>query len=101
MTNTDKATILIVDDRPENLLVLESLLDNLDCTIIKATSGNEALGLMLDHEIAVVLLDVQMPEMDGFEVAELMRGSEKTRYIPIFLLRRLVKSRNVYSRVTS
>ncbi len=91
MTNVDKTKILIVDDRPENLLVLESLLDNIDCTIAKATSGNEALSLMLDHEIALVLLDVQMPEMDGFEVAELMRGSEKTRYIPIIFVTAISK----------
>ena len=91
MTNVDKAKILIVDDRPENLLVLESLLDKIDCAIVKATSGNEALSLMLDHEIALVLLDVQMPEMDGFEVAELMRGSEKTRYIPIIFVTAISK----------
>ena len=86
-----KAKILIVDDRPENLFVLESLLDNADCAIVKATSGNEALSLMLDHEIALVLLDVQMPEMDGFEVAELMRGSEKTRFIPIIFVTAISK----------
>ncbi len=87
----DKTNILIVDDRPENLLVLESLLDNINCSILKATSGNEALSLMLDHEIALVLLDVQMPDMDGFEVAELMRGSEKTRYIPIIFVTAISK----------
>lgn len=87
-----KATsILIVDDRPENLLVLESLLEDMDCNIIKANSGNEALGLMLEYEFALVLLDVQMPEMDGFETAELMRGSEKTRYVPIVFVTALSK----------
>lgn len=91
MTNTDRATVLIVDDRTENLLVLESLLDKIECTILKATSGNEALSLMLDHEIVLVLLDVQMPEMDGFEVAELMRGSAKTRYIPIIFVTAISK----------
>ncbi|MDF2544467.1 MAG: diguanylate cyclase response regulator [Herbinix sp.] len=91
MINKDKATILLVDDRPDNLFVLQSLLDNLDCRIVKATSGNEALSIMLDQEIALVLLDVQMPEMDGFEVAELMRGSEKTRYIPIIFVTAISK----------
>ena len=83
MKEGKSTNILIVDDRPENLLVLQSLLEDMDCNIIKANSGNEALGLMLDYEFALVLLDVQMPEMDGFETAELMRGSEKTRYVPI------------------
>ncbi|MBC8059277.1 MAG: diguanylate cyclase [Clostridiaceae bacterium] len=78
--------ILIVDDRPENLLVLESILDNMGCNIIKATSGIEALSLILDYDFGLVLLDVQMPEMDGFETAELMRGNEKTRYIPIIFV---------------
>lgn len=81
-----KFNILIVDDRPENLLTLESLLDNNELNIIKASSGNEALGLMIKNDIALVLLDVQMPVMDGFEVAELMRGSEKTKDIPIIFI---------------
>ncbi len=78
--------ILIVDDRPENLLVLEGLLEKMDCNIFKAFSGNDALGLMLDHDFALVLMDVQMPEMDGFETAELMRGSERTRHVPIIFV---------------
>lgn len=85
--------ILIVDDRPENLLVLEILLEDMDCQIIKANSGNEALGLMLEYEFALVLLDVQMPEMDGFETAELMRGTEKTRYLPIVFVTALSKEK--------
>ena len=64
MKNKNDVNILIVDDRTENLLVLESLLENIDCNIIKATSGNEALSLMLYYEFALVLLDVQMPDMD-------------------------------------
>jgi len=87
-----KMNILIVDDRPENLLVLESILEDLHLNIIKATSGNEALGLMLEHEFALVLLDVQMPGMDGFETAELMRGSEKTRHIPIIFVTAINKN---------
>ena len=68
-----KFNILIVDDREENLLTLEGILDNPELNIIKATSGNEALGLLLDNEISMILLDVQMPEMDGFETAEIIR----------------------------
>lgn len=83
--------ILIVDDRQENLLVIESLLEGLDCCIFKATSGNEALSLMLDYDFAVVLLDIQMPHLDGFEVAELMRAKEKTRNIPIIFVTAIFK----------
>ena len=86
MPNDEKIKILVVDDRPENLLAIEGLLERPELTIITATSGNEALGLVLEHTFALLLLDVQMPGMDGFEVAELMRGSEKTRHIPIIFL---------------
>ena len=81
-----RAKILIVDDRPENLLVLESLLDQPDIELIKADSGHEALRKILDHEFALVLLDVQMPDMDGYEVAELLRGNKKTRHVPIIFV---------------
>ena len=82
----NKAKILIVDDRPENIITLERLLDSPDLEVIKATSGEEALAQMLDHEFALVLLDVQMPGMDGYEVAELMRGNSKTSHIPIIFV---------------
>ncbi len=82
----DTVAILLVDDRPENLLALEGLLESLGVTIVKATSGNEALGLMLEYDFALVLLDVQMPGMDGFETAELMRGTGKTRQVPIIFV---------------
>lgn len=78
--------ILVVDDRPENLLAMESLLESPDLRVVKALSGREALGLVLKHDIALVLLDVQMPEMDGFETAELMRSRQKTRQIPIIFV---------------
>lgn len=87
----DFINILIVDDRPENLLVLESILDNMDCNIIKATSGNEALSLMFDYSFALVLLDVQMPDMDGFEIAELMRSNSRTRLTPIIFVTAISK----------
>jgi len=86
MNEAEKIRILLVDDKPENLLALESVLENPELEIIKATSGNEALGLMLKYEFALVLLDVQMPEMDGFETAELMRGNERTKQIPIIFV---------------
>ena len=71
--------VLIVDDRPKNLTALEAILEGHDVSIIKATSGNEALSLLLEHEIALILLDVQMPDMDGFETAELIRQNNKTK----------------------
>lgn len=79
-------SILIVDDREENLIALQALLEDSGAEILKATSGNEALSLMLKQDIALVLLDVQMPGMDGFEVAELMRGNVQTREIPIIFV---------------
>jgi len=91
MKNKNDINILIVDDRQDNLLVLESLLEDMDCNIIKATSGNEALSLMFDYEFALVLLDVQMPEMNGFEVAEFMRMNSKTRYVPIIFVTAISK----------
>lgn len=78
--------ILIVDDRPENLLTLECLLESPERNIIRAASGQEALGAMLRHDFALVLLDVQMPDMDGFETAALMRGNRRTRHIPIIFV---------------
>lgn len=78
--------LLLVDDRPENLVVLEELLDQPDRKLIKATTGNEALRLLLKHDVALVLLDLQMPGMDGYEVAQLMRAVEGTRLVPIIFI---------------
>ena len=78
--------ILAVDDQPANLVSYEALLDDFGVTLLKANSGQEALALMLRHEIALVLLDVQMPEMDGFEVARLMKKSRKTQNVPIIFV---------------
>ena len=82
----NQQNILIVDDHPENLVALEAILEAPDRNLIKAYSGNEALGLVLKMDFALVLLDVQMPEMDGFEVASLMHQNKNTRAIPIIFV---------------
>jgi signal transduction histidine kinase len=81
-----KPKILLVDDREENLLALEGLLKRHEAELLKARSGKEALELLLEHEVALALVDVRMPEMDGFQLAELMRGSERTREIPLIFI---------------
>ena len=78
--------ILIVDDKPANLLALESILGPLGVTLLKASSGARALELVLEHELALILLDVQMPDMDGFETAEIIRGHERFCQIPIIFV---------------
>jgi CheY-like chemotaxis protein len=80
------AKILMVDDRPENLLALEAILQGLGYELIKASSGEEALKCLLTTDVAVILLDVQMPGMDGFETAAHVKRREKTRHIPILSL---------------
>jgi len=74
---------LLVDDLAENLVAMSALLRRDDVTVLEARSGTEALNLLLEHDVALALIDVQMPDMDGFELAELMRGSERTRHVPI------------------
>jgi len=86
-----RGKVLVVDDRPENLLAVETVLKHMDAEIVTARSGNEALALMLRHQFALALLDVQMPEMDGFEVASLMRSSEATRQIPVIFVTAISK----------
>jgi signal transduction histidine kinase len=80
------AKFLLVDDIEDNLLALEGVLRRQGLELLKAKSGREALELLLTHEVALAILDVQMPVMDGFELAELMRGSSRTRHIPIIFL---------------
>jgi signal transduction histidine kinase len=85
MTQT-KPNVLLVDDMDANLLALEGQLANLGCELIRAKSGNEALRHLLKREFAVMLLDVQMPEMDGYEVARLARENPSTRDVPIIFV---------------
>jgi CheY-like chemotaxis protein len=80
------AKILLVDDRPENLLALEAILSGLGHELVKASSGEEALKRLLNEDVAVILLDVQMPGMDGFETAGHIKQRERTRDIPILFL---------------
>ncbi|MFO0580108.1 MAG: response regulator [Polyangia bacterium] len=81
-----KADVLIVDDNPNNLLALEAILSELDANLVRAGSGTEALRRLLDQDFAVILLDIQMPGMDGFETATLIRQRERSRTIPIIFL---------------
>ncbi len=85
--------VLIVDDNPNNLYTLRSLLAKLEeCEIIEAQSGYEVLSIVLKEDIRLIILDIQMPEMDGFEVAELLKGKESTKNIPIIFLTAVFKS---------
>ena len=94
MLNDNNVNVLIVDDLPDNLLALEAVIRLEDRTIFQASSGEEALALLLAHEFALAILDVQMPGMNGFELAELMRGTEKTRHIPIVFVTAAGKDSN-------
>jgi PAS domain S-box-containing protein len=90
-TLASQVEILLVDDRPENLLALEAILEPLGNTLIRAQSGEEALRAVLRHDFAVILLDVQMPGMNGFEVARIVKSRERTRHIPIIFLTAISK----------
>ena len=89
---TDKVNILLVDDRKENLLALEAVLKNLDENLVKLTSGGEALKFLLKNDAAVILLDVDMPNLDGFQTAKLIRERERTKHTPIIFLTAISKS---------
>lgn len=92
------SNILIVDDEPSNLLALEAILEPLKQNLVRATSGKEALRHTLKDDYAVILLDVQMPEIDGFETAELLRKRTRTRDVPIIFLTAISKDRKFVSR---
>ncbi|MFN3570937.1 MAG: two-component system response regulator, partial [Polaromonas sp.] len=94
MRHPDTAKVLIVDDLPDNLLALNALIRLEGRDIHQASSGEAALDLLLQHEFALAILDVQMPGMNGFELAELMRSTEKTRHIPIVFVTAAGKESN-------
>ena len=83
---TDAPRVLLVDDRPDNLLALRAVLEPLGFGLVEASSGEEALRQLLVDEFAVIILDVQMPVLDGFETARLIKGRERTRHVPIIFL---------------
>src|SRR5256714_1334884 len=86
IAHDERVSILLVDDRAENLLALEAILEPLGQKLVRATSGPEALKSVLAMDFATILLDVQMPEMNGFEVAEIIKSRERSRTIPIIFL---------------
>src|SRR4051794_21680926 len=87
----ERPPVLLVDDRPENLVALEAVLAPLNCRLVRATSGAEALKRLLEDDFAVILLDVQMPELDGFETADYIKRRERTRAIPIIFVTAISK----------
>src|SRR5215470_1678674 len=90
--NNDKVNILLVDDHVENLVALEALLSNLGQNLVRAESGIDALRLLLNQEFALIILDVDMPIMNGFETAALIRQREKSRHTPIIFLTAINKA---------
>ena len=86
MNLEEKINILLVDDRPENLLALEAIIERDEYNLIKAYSGEEALKYLLKYDFAVILLDVQMPGLDGFSTAKIIKAREKTKNIPILFI---------------
>ncbi len=86
-----RARILMVDDRPENLMALEAILESLGHELVRANSGEEALRQVLLHDFAVILLDVQMPGMNGFETAQLIKSRERSKLTPIIFLTAISK----------
>src|SRR6201999_154963 len=86
MKSTEPVNILVVDDMPEKILAIEATLGELGQNIVKATSGREALRCLLKDDFAVILLDVNMPEMDGFETAALIRERRRSEHTPIIFV---------------
>src|SRR5437016_3563903 len=86
MTTEDKINILVVDDVPQKLLAMETILHDLGQNVVMVSSGREALRQLLDREFAVILLDVNMPGMDGFETAALIRQRQRSEHTPIIFV---------------
>jgi CheY-like chemotaxis protein len=82
----EKVKILLVDDNPDNLISIEAALDTLNEELVSARSGTEALRYLLENDFAAILLDVKMPDMDGFETAELIRSRKRSQHTPILFL---------------
>src|SRR4028119_52804 len=93
-----KVNVLLVDEHPENLLALEAILNSPDQHLVKANSGQEALRCLLNQDFAVILLDVQMPGMDGFETATLIRNRARSQHTPIIFITAFSTSDNHVSR---
>lgn len=91
-------TLLLVDDRPENLIALEAILEAPDRRLLKAVNGTEALTMALKNDLSLILLDVQMPDMDGFEVADLLRRNAKTKQVPLIFCTALSKEKKYIAR---
>ncbi len=91
---TERAKILLVDDRPENLLALEAILGSLDQMLVRANSGEEALRALLKDDFALILLDAQMPGMDGFETAARIKRRSRTKDVPIIFLTAVEKDQH-------
>ncbi|AFZ00665.1 ATP-binding protein [Calothrix sp. PCC 6303] len=98
MSSEPKVNILLVDDRPENLLALEAILESLGHNLVRATSGTEALKCILNQDFALILLDVQMPNIDGFETATLIRQRDRSRHTPIIFLTAFTSTDKMVSR---
>ncbi|OWY65789.1 hybrid sensor histidine kinase/response regulator [cyanobacterium TDX16] len=98
MKSEPKINVLLVDDYPENLVALEATLNSLGQNLVKAYSGKQALKCLLEQDFAVILLDVQMPEMDGFETANLIRQRERSRHTPIIFLTAISDSDDLKSK---
>src|SRR5688572_18691995 len=86
MGNKPEINILLVDDKPHNLITLEETLKGLGYHFVKAQSGREALRHIMEHDFAVILLDVNLPDIDGFELARIIRSRERTQAIPILFV---------------
>ncbi len=98
MPSKSQVNVLLVDDHPENLLALEGILGGLNQNLVRATSGAQALKCLLNQDFAVILLDVQMPDMDGFETAALIRQRQRSQYTPIIFLTAFSTSDNMVER---
>src|ERR1700730_4744489 len=83
MIQTDKPNVLIVDDQPRNLDVLEVMLGETDCTLVRATSADEALLCLVRHDFAALVLDIKMPGMNGIELARLIKQRQRSEHVPI------------------